>query len=581
MPQTVEELKRGPATEVLGEVSGQALALSLDDSGVAAFVRLAGALTPLAEKLRSTDASIADELGKLADVLVTVPELKGDGDAASLEEVIADLETLAAQIHDDETKKRFADLATDLRKEPESSSLVVRCSPTGAEALKGLIEHLKVTGNIGHSFEVVVDPDDGEHRKVFGWDGDGSHRIHDVRLLSKADLSTGDLATGGGLRVAAQVGRFVVRGGETGDWDVVDTETDSVVSTHRSLGAALEDAVSRAASAKVDADYSGVFLRVPAPLADEFPSLGKEDSSPPHSTLLFIGKVSDEEHERVVAAIRTVAERVAPFEVEMTDYGEFTNDAGKTISHMIPRSRGDLSLGDLHRLLRKAVDGTGVESSHRDGPFKAHVTLAYVEPEKAYDGPRPNGTWKVAALEVWRSGSPETVISLREADESTLQAVTGTAMKDSVTITLADDMIDETEKDEVAVPQVHLRILKKEEVEEQRTVLGIVLEPETVDAQGDIYSEEEIEKTAWKFMERYQQFGLQHEELRQDILPLESYLAPCDFELNGQVIKKGTWLLRVRVLDENIWKKVKSGELTGFSIGGSAVRRPERLRRAS
>jgi DNA adenine methylase len=56
---------------------------------------------------------------------------------------------------------------------------------------------------------------------------------------------------------------------------------------------------------------------------------------------------------------------------------------------------------------------------------------------------------------------------------------------------------------------------------------------------------------------------------------LESYLAPADFELNGQQVKQGTWMMAVKVLDDALWQAVKSGELTGFSIGGSAVRRPD------
>lgn len=133
---------------------------------------------------------------------------------------------------------------------------------------------------------------------------------------------------------------------------------------------------------------------------------------------------------------------------------------------------------------------------------------------------------------------------------------------------------DETEIIELAKQQ--FSILKSEV--EQRTVLGIVLEPETVDSQDDIYSAEEVQKTAWKFLEFYQNFGFMHSELVSDILPLESYLAPVEFEMNGQTVKKGTWILRVRVLDDDIWEKVKSGELTGFSIGGSAIKTPDSVR---
>jgi len=56
---------------------------------------------------------------------------------------------------------------------------------------------------------------------------------------------------------------------------------------------------------------------------------------------------------------------------------------------------------------------------------------------------------------------------------------------------------------------------------------------------------------------------------------LESYLAPTDFSVGELAVKKGTWLLAVRVLSDELWERVKSGDLTGFSIGGSARRVPE------
>lgn len=110
---------------------------------------------------------------------------------------------------------------------------------------------------------------------------------------------------------------------------------------------------------------------------------------------------------------------------------------------------------------------------------------------------------------------------------------------------------------------------------EERYVLGIVLEPERVDAQQDIYSAAEVREAAHRFMEEYRNLGLMHREiLGEQVKILESYLAPAGFELDGTTVKKGTWLLAVRVVDEALWGQIKSGELTGFSIGGSAVRAP-------
>jgi len=111
---------------------------------------------------------------------------------------------------------------------------------------------------------------------------------------------------------------------------------------------------------------------------------------------------------------------------------------------------------------------------------------------------------------------------------------------------------------------------------DERFVLGVVLEPEVVDAQGDIYSAEEIRSAAHRFMEDFQGLGLQHQErVNGDVKILESYLTPDDLSIGGTAIKKGTWLFGVRVLSDELWGMVKDGALTGFSIGGSARRTPE------
>lgn len=107
-------------------------------------------------------------------------------------------------------------------------------------------------------------------------------------------------------------------------------------------------------------------------------------------------------------------------------------------------------------------------------------------------------------------------------------------------------------------------------------MLGIVLEPEVIDAQGDIYSPEEIRKAAHLFMQEFGGLGLMHRmQVNDQVKVLESFLAPTDFELGGISVKKGTWMLGVRVLSDALWEQVKSGALTGFSIGGSARRVPE------
>lgn len=111
---------------------------------------------------------------------------------------------------------------------------------------------------------------------------------------------------------------------------------------------------------------------------------------------------------------------------------------------------------------------------------------------------------------------------------------------------------------------------------EQRLVYGIVLEPETVDAQQDIYSAQEIEQAAHRFMEEFQNAGLMHESVvNEKVKIVESYIAPADFQMGDQLIKAGTWMMVDHILDDALWDQVKTGGLTGFSIGGTALRMRE------
>jgi DNA adenine methylase len=95
-----------------------------------------------------------------------------------------------------------------------------------------------------------------------------------------------------------------------------------------------------------------------------------------------------------------------------------------------------------------------------------------------------------------------------------------------------------------------------------------------VDAQQDTYTEAEVKQAAHGFMEDFGKMGLMHKEFVDGVKILENYLAPIDFTCGDEAVKKGTWLLGVRVHDDGIWKRAKTGDLTGFSIGGSAIRKP-------
>jgi hypothetical protein len=106
---------------------------------------------------------------------------------------------------------------------------------------------------------------------------------------------------------------------------------------------------------------------------------------------------------------------------------------------------------------------------------------------------------------------------------------------------------------------------------EKRLVGGVVYEPDVVDAQHDSASEAEIEKAAHNFIEQSRTLGIMHkEEAGPRAKIVESYVAPTNMKIGNQNIRKGTWMMVVKVYDNELWNLVKDGKITGFSMGGRA-----------
>lgn len=115
--------------------------------------------------------------------------------------------------------------------------------------------------------------------------------------------------------------------------------------------------------------------------------------------------------------------------------------------------------------------------------------------------------------------------------------------------------------------QIYGRILKAEK--ETHHVTGIVYEPLVEDAHGDFMTAEEIQKAAYWFAKNGVGNDVQHSFTPQSGLTVvESWIAKADFEIDGEKIAKGTWLMTVEVTDADIWTSIEKGEITGFSMGG-------------
>lgn len=148
-------------------------------------------------------------------------------------------------------------------------------------------------------------------------------------------------------------------------------------------------------------------------------------------------------------------------------------------------------------------------------------------------------------------------------------------------------------------------------VDKQRYTLGVVYEPGVPDSHDDFATAETIEKAAWGFMRKLQadvteakrareliegiHKALDGEAVRIDVTDwadqlekgrlgdmhmdwqdgfgeiVESYIAPADFEIDGENISKGSWLMGV-IWSQEMFSKIESGERTGYSLGGRAFR---------
>lgn len=110
----------------------------------------------------------------------------------------------------------------------------------------------------------------------------------------------------------------------------------------------------------------------------------------------------------------------------------------------------------------------------------------------------------------------------------------------------------------------------KQDVEKQ-LVFGVVMEPDAEDTQGDFSNEEEIEKAAHLFLRKSRIIGKSH-KLKAKAEVVESYIAREAATIDGQEVKKGSWVMVTKIHDKELWEGIKSGEFTGFSIAGKATK---------
>ncbi|MDR1008022.1 MAG: XkdF-like putative serine protease domain-containing protein [Campylobacteraceae bacterium] len=114
--------------------------------------------------------------------------------------------------------------------------------------------------------------------------------------------------------------------------------------------------------------------------------------------------------------------------------------------------------------------------------------------------------------------------------------------------------------------------IAKQDVE-KGIVYGIVYEPDTVDAQGDFATAEEIQKAAYGFMKALNNRNVDKNHAFKGV---DAYVAESWIVRKGDTLfpdaKEGTWAVAIQLESDAIKKSVKNGEFEGLSMAGTAIK---------
>jgi hypothetical protein len=112
--------------------------------------------------------------------------------------------------------------------------------------------------------------------------------------------------------------------------------------------------------------------------------------------------------------------------------------------------------------------------------------------------------------------------------------------------------------------------------DERMVAYGIVYAPDQEDAHGDTASADTIRKACYEFMRegRLKNIDTEHSFTNESAYVCECWLVRKGDELFPSE-PEGAWAVGIRIGDPDLWKQLKSGELTGISLAGIARMEPE------
>lgn len=154
------------------------------------------------------------------------------------------------------------------------------------------------------------------------------------------------------------------------------------------------------------------------------------------------------------------------------------------------------------------------------------------------------------------------------------------AVPDGKFVVLKAKDIDLPEGAQIILKHVTFKAVNKV----KKQVFGYCLVPEVPDHQGDIVSGEGVEKAAHGFMQNAALHKTKGEGTSDNHYYFDGigYVCESTIDYYGVIGKaagmdegiKGGWWVGVQIENDALWDQIEKGEKTGFSIGGTGVRKP-------
>lgn len=326
--------------------------------------------------------------------------------------------------------------------------------------------------------------------------------------------------------------------------------------------------------------YSGsgvmIAFMLPKAIASRLTMDGGEDTDELHVTVLYLGKsedIEDDKLEELKSQLETFCSQYTPLKGTIGGYGRFpateSSDGKDVLIGLVDVAR----LEALREAVIKLVTKIGIAPVLNHG-YTPHVTIAYVDP--SYD----------KEFKPFSKSIPLTIdgLTCSIGNDRVIYPLNGDKVFKGIGPTIASVHVDkplyeEDEEDEDKVKKDDLTFagaVTKIDSDKQ-LVFGWVTLSEVngetvVDKQGDVISESAMEDMAHNYVLTCRTAGEMHEKVGVGKLVESIVFTKEKQKALGIDLGKSGWWCGFQVTDKEVWKKVKDGTYSAFSIHGKGLR---------